>query len=208
MDRRIGGRDWNHTSQPRKIRPKVACLERCGFAGRYCCGGHVLGSGPETTTGHYTSALRDPTACRHSQLHALTRWSPTGLSGANTDGRNHVWIRALDSLEPRALPGTENVQGPPVFWSPDSRFIAFQAGSKLKKIDVSGGPPQEICDASVLILGGAWNRDGIVIFGTDGNGVMQVPAAAAFPTFLTTARAQQTHAFPSFPAGRAAFLSL
>jgi Tol biopolymer transport system component len=120
------------------------------------------------------------------------------------DGRNHVWIRALDSLEPRSLPGTESVQGPPVFWSPDSRFIAFQAGSKLKKIDVSGGPPQDICDASVLILGGAWNRDGIVIFGTDGNGVMQVPAAGGAPTLLTIQGGHnETHAFPSFlPDGR------
>lgn len=120
------------------------------------------------------------------------------------DGRNLVWIRALDSLEPRSLPGTENVQGPPVFWSPDSRFIAFQAGSKLKKIDFSGGPPQDICDASVLILGGAWNRDGTVIFGTDGNGIMQVPAAGGVPTLLTTPVGHnETHAFPSFlPDGR------
>ena len=29
-----------------------------------------------------------------------------------TDGRNLVWIRALDSLEPHPLPGTENVLGP------------------------------------------------------------------------------------------------
>jgi len=122
----------------------------------------------------------------------------------STDGRNLVWIRALDSLEPHSLPGTENVQGPPVFWSPDSRFIAFQAGSKLKKIDVSGGPPQDICDASVLILGGAWSREGVVIFGTDGNGIMQVPAAGGVATFLTTAGGHNgTHAFPSFlPDGR------
>src|SRR5262249_52137571 len=66
-----------------------------------------------------------------------------------------IWIRPLDSLEARPLPGTENVQTP-VFWSPDSRFIAFQSGNKLKKIDVSGGPPQPICDTSAIVLGGAW----------------------------------------------------
>jgi eukaryotic-like serine/threonine-protein kinase len=134
--------------------------------------------------------------------------SPNGrqlaLIARGTDGRNLVWIRALDSLEPHPLPGTENVLGPPVFWSPDSRFIAFQAGSKLKKIDVSGGPPQDICDASVMILGGAWDRDGIVIFGTDGNGIMQVPAAGGVPTLLTTTGGHnEVHAFPSFlPDGR------
>src|SRR5215470_1704891 len=76
-----------------------------------------------------------------------------------------IWIRPLDSLEARPLPGTENVQTP-VFWSPDSRFIAFQSGNKLKKIDVSGGPPQPICDISATVLGGAWNMDGTIIFGT------------------------------------------
>ena len=102
------------------------------------------------------------------------------------------------------MPGTENVQGPPVFWSPDSRFIAFQAGNKLKKIDISSGPPQDICDASVDIIGGAWNRDGIVIFGTDGNGMMQVPAAGGIAALLTTTGGRnEIHIFPSFlPDGR------
>jgi hypothetical protein len=103
-----------------------------------------------------------------------------------SDGRDLLWIRALDSVEPRPLPGTENVLGPPAFWSPDSRFVAFQAGSKLKKIDVSGGPPQAICDTSNIVLGGAWNRNDIIIFGTDGNGIMQVAATGGVPTLLTT----------------------
>jgi len=129
--------------------------------------------------------------------------SPNGrqlaLIAPGTDGRNLVWIRALDSLEPRPLPGTENVLGPPVFWSPDSRFIAFQAGSKLKKTDISGGPPQDICDASVAVIGGAWNRDGEIIFGTDGNGIMQVPAPGGVPVLLTTtAGRNEVHTFPSF----------
>ena len=129
--------------------------------------------------------------------------SPNGRQLAfpapGTDGRNLVWIRALDSLKPRPLPGTENVLGPPVFWSPDSRFIAFQAGNKLKKIDISGGPPQDICDAFATVIGGAWNRDGIIIFGTIGNGIMQVPAAGGVPVLLTTTGGRnEIHTFPSF----------
>ena len=115
-----------------------------------------------------------------------------------SDGRNLVWIRVLDSLEPHQLPGTENVLTP-VFWSPDSRFIAFQADSTLKKVDTSGGQPQAICDISVAVLGGAWNRDGIIIFGTDGNGIMQVPAAGGVPTSLTTTGGRnEVHIFPLF----------
>ena len=112
------------------------------------------------------------------------------------DGR--ISIRPLDSLEARSLPGTENVQTP-VFWSPDSRFIAFQSGNNLKKIDVSGGPPQPICDVSGIALGGAWNRDGTIIFGTVGNGIMQVPAAGGVPSLVTTTSGRnEIHVFPSF----------
>ena len=115
------------------------------------------------------------------------------------DGRNLIWIRALDALEARPLPGTENASAPPVFWSPDSRLIAFQAGSMLKKIDVAGAPPQDVCETQALVLGGAWNRKGIIIFGTDGEGIMQVAAAGGVATLLTTAAGRnQIHVFPSF----------
>jgi Tol biopolymer transport system component/tRNA A-37 threonylcarbamoyl transferase component Bud32 len=119
------------------------------------------------------------------------------------DGRNVVWIRALDSLEPHPLRGTENILVP-IVWSPDSRFIAFQTGNKLKKIEVSGGPPQEVCDAFVTVIGGSWNRDGTIIFGTVGNGIMQVPAAGGVATLVTTTEGRnEVHTFPSFlPDGR------
>jgi serine/threonine protein kinase len=106
------------------------------------------------------------------------RWLAFPAPGANE--RNLIWIRALDSLEARSLPGTENVLMP-VFWSSDSRFIAFQRGSRLEKIDVSGGPPQPICDTSATVLGGAWSQDGTIIFGTVGNGITFRSPAASQP---------------------------
>jgi eukaryotic-like serine/threonine-protein kinase len=117
------------------------------------------------------------------------------------DGRQAVWIRSFDSLEMRALPGTENVLGPAPFWSSDSRFIAFQAGTKLKKVDVSGGPPQVICDTAGTVLGGAWNSEDTIIFGTDdGGGIMQVPASGlTAPTLVTTTGDRdEVHVFPFF----------
>ena len=74
--------------------------------------------------------------------------SPDGRNivfAGDADGKRLIWIRPLDALEARSLPGTEGVLRP--FWSPDSRFVAFVAGNKLKKVDISGGPPQVICDA-------------------------------------------------------------
>ena len=89
--------------------------------------------------------------------------------GLGSDGIARLWIRAMDSLEVRPLPGSETV-GPAVpspFWSPDGRFVAFDAGGKLKKLDVSGGLPQTLCDLppGSVAVGGSWNRDGDIIFG-------------------------------------------
>jgi len=54
------------------------------------------------------------------------------------EGKQQIWVRALDSLEFTALAGTEGAAGP--FWSPDSRYIGFFADAKVKKIERSGGP--------------------------------------------------------------------
>jgi serine/threonine protein kinase len=64
---------------------------------------------------------------------------------ANLDGKRQVWIRPIDSTTAQPLPGTDDADYP--FWSPDSRFIAFFAGGRLKKIDALGGPAQTLCDA-------------------------------------------------------------
>jgi eukaryotic-like serine/threonine-protein kinase len=74
--------------------------------------------------------------------------SPDGRKiafAADGDGKRLIWIRALDSIDARPLPGTDGVLRP--FWSPDSRFLAFFAAGRLKKVDVAGGPPQTICEA-------------------------------------------------------------
>jgi serine/threonine protein kinase len=57
-----------------------------------------------------------------------------------------LFVRQMGSTAPQLLAGTEGAANP--FWSPDSRFIAFSANETLRKIDVSGGPPQTLCEWS------------------------------------------------------------
>ena len=138
--------------------------------------------------------------------------SPDGrqlaLYAVAADGVQRLWIRSLDSFEARLLPGSEatGADPPPFFWSPDSQYIAFDAGGKLKKIGISGGQVQSLCDLAGFAVGGSWNSDGVIIFGQDPGVIMRVAATGgpALPlTALDLSRGEIAHSFPSFlPDGR------
>jgi Tol biopolymer transport system component/predicted Ser/Thr protein kinase len=114
------------------------------------------------------------------------------------DGKQQIWVRALDGLEMTPLAGTDNAVNP--FWSPDSRLIAFFADAKLKKIERSGGPVQPLCDA-LAATGGTWNRDGDILIGALYQ-VMRVSDQGGEPTTLPNHPAT-AELFPSFlPDGR------
>jgi eukaryotic-like serine/threonine-protein kinase len=133
--------------------------------------------------------------------------SPDGrrvIFPAVKDGKRELWIRSIDSLETQRLPGTEDATQ--VFWSPDSRFIGFFASGKLKKMEVTGGPATTLTDG-VGVHGGAWNRDGVIIFGPNIAGPLYRMSSAGGPatqiTTLDTARNETVHAWPHFlPDGR------
>jgi serine/threonine protein kinase/Tol biopolymer transport system component len=121
------------------------------------------------------------------------------------DGIPRISVRALNSLEIRTLWGTEAV-GSMVFWSPDSRFIGFDSGGKLQKIDASGGPAETVCNLNLMGVGGSWNKDGTIIFGQYGGPLMQVSSAGGIPTPLTAidpSHGDVAHVEPYFlPDGR------
>ncbi|MCI0351720.1 MAG: hypothetical protein L0Z53_20055, partial [Acidobacteriales bacterium] len=122
---------------------------------------------------------------------------------AATGGKVQLWVRALGSTEPRQLDGTQGARLP--FWSPDSRYIGFFAGDQLKKIEVTGGPPQTLCDAAAP-YGGSWNRAGVIIFGLAPGGLFRVSATngeAAPVTTLDRQCQENSHRYPTFlPDGR------
>jgi eukaryotic-like serine/threonine-protein kinase len=131
--------------------------------------------------------------------------SPDGtklaFTGVTADSRTRLYIRSFDSLDSRVLPGTENAASPQ--WSPDGKFIAYGDAGKLKKVDVSGGPPQTLCDVDGIVGKGSWNKDGIIIFSNRATnpGVWKVPASGGTPVFVTKTdpkRGETYRAFPTF----------
>jgi Tol biopolymer transport system component len=100
------------------------------------------------------------------------------------------------------LPGTENGGSP--FWSPDSRYIAFADGGKLKKIEVSGSaPPITLCEITGNTGLGAWNKDNVIVFGAraNGGGLRRVSGSGGTPVEITLVdpkRQETSHSFPQF----------
>ncbi len=112
--------------------------------------------------------------------------SPDGkylaFNATDSTGKSMIWLRPLSALEAQPMPGTDRAGRP--FWSPDSRFIGFFAGGKLKKVEVSGGPPQTVCDAPTG-ADGAWSPNGTILFdGRSEDPIMRVPASGGVPTVL------------------------
>jgi Tol biopolymer transport system component len=149
--------------------------------------------------------IRPPSAI---QFQDAPRLSPDGhilaYSATDSTGTSRIWIRPLSAMVAQPLGGTEGVFQRP-FWSPDSRYLGFFAGGKLKKIEISGGPPITICDAATG-SDGTWSRLGVILYdgGTSdpikrvsASGGVPVPAAlpdtarhlgVGWPTFLPDGR--------------------
>jgi serine/threonine protein kinase len=121
---------------------------------------------------------------------------------AATGGLVQLWVRALDSTDPRPLAGTQGARQP--FWSPDSRYIGFFAGGQLKKTEVTGALVQALCDVPPS-YGGAWSRDGVILFGIPA-GLLRISEAGGEikrVTTLDSSRQEIVHGSPSFlPDGR------
>ena len=117
--------------------------------------------------------------------------SPDGRQLAfvtQTAGKSQIWLRPLNAMEARPVPGTENGWQP--FWSPDGRYIGFFADGKLRKLDLASSAVQTLCDAPDP-RGGAWNRNGVILFsptaasplfGVSAEGGVPSPVTALDPT--------------------------
>jgi WD40 repeat protein/predicted Ser/Thr protein kinase len=135
--------------------------------------------------------------------------SPDGRRIVFMDAARRLWTRRLDQNSAVMLNGTDDAQGP--FFSPDSRWVGFFAGGKLKKIMVEGGSPVNICDVVPgFARGASWSEDGTIVLALDNVGPLsRVSSSGGQPVPVTTldaARKEQTHRFPYFLPGGKTFL--
>ncbi|MEE9269898.1 MAG: protein kinase, partial [Candidatus Krumholzibacteria bacterium] len=128
--------------------------------------------------------------------------SPDGTKitfAAVGNGELMLWVREIDEVAPRPLPGTTAAGYP--FWSPDGKSIGFFADGKLRRVEASGGPPLTICDASNG-KGGTWNADGTIVFAPVASaGIHMVRAAGGESVEIVKLRREDkenSNRFPQF----------
>jgi Tol biopolymer transport system component len=140
----------------------------------------------------------------HTSYPGTPSVSPDGryltFSALGPEGNRMLWLRPLDALHAEVIPGTEGGFAP--FWSPDSNYIAFFANKSLKKVRTSGGPPEVVCPAEAMPGGGAWNRNGVILFAPSlADGLYRVSANGGKPQpvlKLDTTKYERSYLWPQF----------
>jgi Tol biopolymer transport system component len=134
--------------------------------------------------------------------------SPDGRTlafvASDSVGTAKLWLRPLDGLDARKLPGTDRARQP--FWSPDGRSLGFFADTKLKTIRIETGRIEALCDAPDP-RGGTWGSQGSIVFAPIAMGslysVSSDGGAVTLVAAPDTARGETALRYPEFlPDGR------
>ncbi len=157
-------------------------------------------------------ALTLPAEEQLAVLYPSLAVSPNGahlVYVARRRGVQQLHLRPLDSLESTALVGTDGAAAP--FFSPDSQWVGFFAGGKLKKISVTGSAPLTVCDARES-FGGSWSSKDVIYFSPGGSSrLWQVSAMGGTPqpfTKIDPQKGEIGHRWPQvLPGGDAVLFS-
>lgn len=114
-------------------------------------------------------------------------------------GENVINVQKVGARTATTLSSTQGASYP--FFSPDNQYVAFYADGKLKKIAVSGGPPQVLTLASNG-RGGSWGSKNVILYAPDtGRSIYKINSDGSHPEDLTSkyfAPAESTHRWPVF----------
>jgi Tol biopolymer transport system component len=174
---------------PSRLRTRLAWAVGAGALAAAVLLGWLLLSGPASRSRATILSILPAVDAPEALAPAV---SPDGTRVAfvarDSTGASWLWLRALDAGSPRQLNGSSGAAYP--FWSPDGRYIAFFSEGSLKVIDP--------WDQSVRVVasapngrGGAWNRDGVIVFAPGAQTPLSRVAASGGPaTELTKLDAQ------------------
>jgi hypothetical protein len=148
------------------------------------------------------------------QLPFLTPFGEHHLAVSADGGRvayaaaRHLLIRTMDRTEGVSL----EVGAANPFFSPDGQWVGyFERAGDLMKVAVLGGEQSVVATIVGRPTGGAWGRDGTIIFATT-EGLYQVPEGGGEPRLLAkpdAGRKERAFAWPQFlPGGKTVLLTI
>ena len=126
---------------------------------------------------------------------------------ARESGPQQIYLRSMDSLEAKPIPGTDGAINP--FFSPDGQWVGFFADGKLKKVSVSGGTALVVGEAASP-NGASWGSQGTIVYApTNVSPIQQMPDAGSAATPLSHFEKQEnSHRWPEFlPDGKTVLFS-
>jgi Tol biopolymer transport system component len=117
------------------------------------------------------------------------------------DGGQRIWLRDLDTVDARALPGTEGARA--LGWSPDGKSLAFMASYRIKKVTVAGGMPEVLSQTRLSAARSpVWTPEGTILY-SDNNGFWRIAANGGLPVALVVLLPGERHDATAFlPGGR------
>jgi Tol biopolymer transport system component/tRNA A-37 threonylcarbamoyl transferase component Bud32 len=147
--------------------------------------------------------LHAPPGAAFNYTYTATAISPDGryivFRVATANEAPALWLRPLNALDGRRIAGTDGADFP--FWSPDSKSIGFFSTGKLKRVDINGSSPIVITDApdtDTWTTGGAWNADGVILFGAP-EGMYRVNASGGTAQLFGPVQTGETgYGYPQF----------
>jgi len=139
-----------------------------------------------------------PTGAELTSYPAITRDGKTVayVAQQGTDD-SQLYLRDIDSFDSRLVAGASGARQP--FFSPDGKWVAFFAQGHLQKVEVNGGTPIRLVEATYP-FGGTWTEDDTIIYAASlGSGLLRIPARGGSASAITTpdgAGKGYAHVFP------------
>jgi len=137
--------------------------------------------------------------------------------GPDGAGGSGLWVREMNEIEGKLLPGTSGAEAP--FFSPDGASIGFfvapgGSAGDIKVTPASGGMVRTVLADSARPFGGDWGDDDAIYFDGPKAGVARVPAIGGAVTYVSLpdtsdAGGASEHDYPDvLPGARAALMQL
>ncbi len=164
----------------------------------------LIGSSPNPASQPSRWIFEPPDGARFATLGGNGPWLPYPPIALSPDGNLlayaaavgeepvRLWLRDMDSLDVRSVPGTEGAGQP--FFSPDGERLVFWAGDVVFEVRVDAGRPERIADFPQPPRGVAWTDDGAILLGSQ-DGLWRL-ADGAPPALLTPLRVENPHVLP------------